>query len=56
MCLASERKCGSRVVNKLFNITRQKLGAKLSKGGRHGISENGEPDATASFASPNIHP
>jgi len=34
----------------------QKLTAEFLKGSSHGISEIGEPEATASFASPNIHP
>jgi len=34
----------------------QKQSAKLSNEGPYGISERGEPDATASFASSNIYP
>jgi len=34
----------------------QRLSAELSKEDPHDISEIVEPDATASFASPNIHP
>jgi len=34
----------------------QKVSAKLSKGDPHGTSEKGGPEATASFAPPNIHP
>jgi len=45
-----------RVVHKLFDKTMQKLSAKLSNGGPHGISEKGGPEATASFASPDIYP
>ena len=49
-------KRGTRVINKRFNKTMQKLCAKLSKRGpsRH-LWKTG-CEATASFASPNIHP
>jgi len=43
-----------RVVNELCNKTMQKLISILSKGGLYGISEREEPEATTSFASPNI--
>ena len=33
----------------------QKLSAKLSKRDPHGTSEKEGPEATASFASPNVH-
>jgi len=49
-------KCGSRVVHTIFNITLQKICAKLSKGGPHGSSEKREPEATASFVSLTILP
>jgi len=45
----------SRVINKLFNKILQKVSAKLSIGGPRGISKKGGPEATASFASLNIH-
>jgi len=48
-------KCGSRVVHKLFKKTMQNLSAKLPKGVR-GISEKRVPEATASFAPPNMIP
>jgi len=54
--IASELiKCDSRVVHKLFNKTMQKLSAKLSMGGMASLKK-GVPEATTSFASPNIHP
>jgi len=45
-----------RVINKLSKNTLQKLSAKLSKGGSHGIFEKVGPEASALFASLNIHP
>jgi len=44
------------MVHKLFNETMQKLSAKLTEGGGHGISGKRGGEGTASFASPNIHP
>ena len=39
----------SRMITKLFNKTIQKLSAKFSKVGTHGISGKGGPEATSKF-------
>jgi len=48
--------CGSRVVHQLLNKTMQKLNAKVSKRGPATSLKKGNPETTALFAFPNIHP
>jgi len=45
----------SRVINKLFNTTMQKLSAKLEKRALTASLKKGGSEATATFASLNIH-
>ena len=50
------RACGSRVVHQLLNKKMQKVSAKASKRGPASSLTKGDPETTALFTFPNIHP
>jgi len=54
--MTCSRACDSRVVHQLSDKAVQKLSAKVSKRGSATSLKNGDPETTALFAFPIIHP